>query len=491
MTKEGTTVVRRLARTRAEERTIEARLRRDPPPAERARLEARLRQLERQEDRLQQQLDQVIKQEQALRKQSEALVAEAQTVRNEEIALANRAIALGADATALAKQAADALKQKQTLQEQAAKLQVDAADLQVQAADLQTQGADLQTQKAELEGQQQQAQTQEQQAKQLQTELTNELTKAGGDERGTDPRIVKLQDALTDADGVLVVSPPEINDSGKVAVMNVVATTAPADVATADLVQTLRTYTIPQATAGTDVDAFVGGTTATYVDLATAITDRLFLVIAVVVGLGFLVLLAAFRSFVAAAQAAFANILSVSAAFGVLTACFQWGWGTSLIGLDTASGDVPIASYVPLMTFAVLFGLSMDYQVFLLSQIEHYRAEQGEGRQTIAGGLATGARVIVAAALIMMSVFGSFILNGDPTVKQFGVGLAVGVGLAAITVLLLAPALLVLAGAGALWMPGWLDRVLPHVDIEGRGAAEATSGRGEAAGRGAGAGAGP
>ena len=342
----------------------------------------------------------------------------------------------------------------------------------MQAADLETQSANLNTEKTELEGQQQQAQTQEQQAKQLQTELTNELTKAGGDERGTDPRIVKLQDALTDADGVLVVSPPEINKSGKVAVMNVVATTAPADVATADLVQTLRTYTIPQATAGTDVDAFVGGTTATYVDLATAITDRLFLVIAVVVGLGFLVLLAAFRSFVAAAQAAFANILSVSAAFGVLTACFQWGWGTSLIGLDTASGDVPIASYVPLMTFAVLFGLSMDYQVFLLSQIEHYRAEQGEGRQTIAGGLATGARVIVAAALIMMSVFGSFILNGDPTVKQFGVGLAVGVGLAAITVLLLAPALLVLAGAGARWMPGWLDRVLPHVDIEGQGATE-------------------
>ena len=129
----------------------------------------------------------------------------------------------------------------------------------------------------------------------------------------------------------------------------------------------------------------------------------------------------AFRSLLVAAQAAVANVLSVAAAFGVLTACFQWGWGSSLIGLDTARGTEPIASYVPLMMFAVLFGLSMDYQVFLLSQVEHHRAERGEGRQSIAAGLATGARVIVAAALIMMTVFGSFILNGDPTVKQFGV----------------------------------------------------------------------
>ena len=146
------------------------------------------------------------------------------------------------------------------------------------------------------------------------------------------------------------------------------------------------------------------------------------------------------------------------------------GLGLSLVGLDTASGTDPIASYVPLMMFAVLFGLSMDYQVFLISQIEHHRAAGEDARQAVAGGLATGARVIVAAALIMMSVFGSFVLNDDPTVKQFGVGLSVGVALAAMTVLLLAPALLVLAGAGSWWIPGWLERTLPHIDIEGSAA---------------------
>jgi RND superfamily putative drug exporter len=193
-------------------------------------------------------------------------------------------------------------------------------------------------------------------------------------------------------------------------------------------------------------------------------------VIAAVIALGFLVLMMAFRSVLVPAQAAIGNVLSVVAAFGVVTAVFQLGWGTSLLGLDGLSGgDVPIASFVPLIMFAVLFGLSMDYQVFLMSQIEHARARTKDDREAIALGLATGARVIAAAALIMISVFGSFILNGDPTVKQFGVGLAVGVALAAITVLTFAPALLVLAGKGAWWVPDWADRFLPKIDIEGSG----------------------
>ena len=371
---------------------------------------------------------------------------------------------------ALAKQAETVVQDKQTLVEQAADLQVQASDLQVQAADLQTQAANLQTQKVELQGQQQQAQSQQQQAEQLQTTLTNELTKAGGDERGTDPRLVKLQNGLTATLGVKAVSPPRINKAGNAVIFTVIATTAPAATETADLVVTLRTYTIPQATSGTSVDAHVGGQTASYVDLADGISSRLMLVILAVIALSFVVLLTAFRSLVVAAQAAVANVLSVAAAFGVLTAVFQWGWGLSLVGLDTASGTDPIASYVPLMMFAVLFGLSMDYQVFLISQIEHHRAAGEDARQAVAGGLATGARVIVAAALIMMSVFGSFVLNDDPTVKQFGVGLSVGVALAAMTVLLLAPALLVLAGAGSWWIPRWLDRALPHIDIEGAAA---------------------
>jgi uncharacterized membrane protein YdfJ with MMPL/SSD domain len=182
------------------------------------------------------------------------------------------------------------------------------------------------------------------------------------------------------------------------------------------------------------------------------------------------VLLTAYRSLIVGAQAAIVNVIAVSAAFGVLTACFQWGWGLGIVGIDTASSGDPIASYVPLMMFAVLFGLSMDYQVFLLSQVEHHRS-QGEGAtESVRNGLENAAKVISAAALIMISVFGSFILDGDPTVKQFGVGLAVGVALAATSVLLLSPALLVLGSRASWWVPHWLDRILPHLDIEGKSA---------------------
>jgi uncharacterized membrane protein YdfJ with MMPL/SSD domain len=319
----------------------------------------------------------------------------------------------------------------------------------------------------ELQGQQQTAQTQQQQAEQLQNELTQELTQAGGDERGTDPRLVNLQNALSGAEGVKVVSPPNINKSGDATTYTVIATTAPSSDQTADLVKTLRNYTIPQAIQGTNLKAYVGGQTASYVDLANAISSKLFLVIFAVIALGFLVLMTAFRSVLIPTQAALSNVLSVAAAFGVLTACFQWGWGLGIVGLDVPGDSVPIASYVPLIMFAVLFGLSMDYQVFLMSQIEHHKAQGESDHDAIANGLATGARVIVAAALIMISVFGSFILNGDPTVKQFGVGLSVGVALAAMTVLLFAPAFLMLAGRASWWVPVWADRLLPRVDIEG------------------------
>ena len=151
--------------------------------------------------------------------------------------------------------------------------------------------------------------------------------------------------------------------------------------------------------------AYVGGSTASNVDLATGISSRLILVILAVVVLSFIILLMAYRSLIVAAQAALVNVLSVSAAFGVLTAFFQWGWGLALVGLDAPSGTDPIASYVPLMMFAVLFGLSMDYQVFLLSQVEHHRAA-GEGtRESVRNGLAMSSKVIAAAALIMISVF--------------------------------------------------------------------------------------
>jgi uncharacterized membrane protein YdfJ with MMPL/SSD domain len=472
ITKQLTSVLKRLTKNQAEQRKVEAQINHAKNAKQKAKLQAQLRKLQDEEARLENQLTKLVQEDQANRKASQALLADAKNLREQEVAVANRAIALAGQSAALANDAVRLVKQKQALVQQASSLQLQAANLQTQAANLQTQAAKLQTQQVTLQGEQQTAQGQQQQAEQLKTDLTNELTKAGGDARGTDPRLVNLQDALGDTDGVDVVSPPQINKSGDAATYTVIATTAPASTATADLVKTLRTYTIPQATKGTDLEAFVGGQTASYVDLADGISSRLLLVIAAVIGLSFCILLTAFRSFLFAVQAAVANVLSVTAAFGVLTAVFQKGWGLSLIGLDTASGTDPIASYVPLMMFTVLFGLSMDYQVFLISKIEQHRAEGGDNRDAIRRGLAGGARVIVAAALIMISVFGSFILNADPTVKQFGVGLSVGVALAAVTVLVFAPAVLVLAGKGSWWVPAWLDRLLPHLDVEGAGAAE-------------------
>ena len=454
-----TRVFAELKKNQARQRKVEVELQRAQSPSERAKLEAKLRALQKTETALQKQLTNLVAQEQSNRESAQQLLASASTLGAQEHAIADRAVALAKRSEALAKDAVALVQQKQKLLQQA-------SDLQVEAANLQTQAAQLQTQEVTLKGQQQQAQGQQQQAEQLKTELTNELTKAGGDDRGTDPRLVALQDALGSTVGVKVVSPPLINQKGTAAAFSVIATTAPADPATATLVRTIRRYTIPQATQGTNLHAYVGGTTASYVDLADAISAKLLLVIGVVIALSFCILLTAFRSFIFATQAAVANVLSVAASFGVLTAVFQKGWGLSLVGLDTASGTSPIASFVPLMMFTVLFGLSMDYQVFLISKIEQHRKGHTD-LEAIRLGLTAGARVIVAAALIMIFVFGSFVLNGDPTVKQFGVGLSVGVALAAATVLVFAPAVLVLAGNGRWWVPRWLDRVLPHIDVEG------------------------
>jgi len=230
-------------------------------------------------------------------------------------------------------------------------------------------------------------------------------------------------------------------------------------------VRELRSTTIPDALAGTNVQAFIGGTTASYVDLASRIADKLPLVIFIVIALSFLVLTLAFRSIVIPAKAAVMNLLSVTAAYGVLTLIFQHGHGASLVGLDHG---VAIVSFVPLMMFAVLFGLSMDYEVFLMSHVQEAYKKSGDNAHAVVMGLATSGKVITSAALIMVSVFASFVLNGDPTVKQFGVGLAVAVALDATVVrCLLVPALMVLMQRANWWLPAWLDRALPRVDIEG------------------------
>ncbi len=213
------------------------------------------------------------------------------------------------------------------------------------------------------------------------------------------------------------------------------------------------------------MSAFVGGSTAAYEDLATKISDKLPLQIVVVIALSFILLVLALRTVVIPPQAALMNVLSIGASYGVLTAIFQYGWLSGLIGLP---GSVPIVSYVPLFMFAILFGLSMDYEVFLVSQIEEHVHAGEDNKQSVVSGLVTSARVITAAAAIMVFVFGSFVLNGDPTVKQFGVGLAVAAVLdATIVRCLLVPALMILMGKINWYMPRWLDRTLPHVSIEG------------------------
>ena len=285
------------------------------------------------------------------------------------------------------------------------------------------------------------------------------------DPRTTDPRLATLQKDVASTTGVVALSPMQIDQAGTTAYFSAIPKHGPAEDQTTTLVNDLRDTVIPKAEHGTNMTAYVGGTTAAYEDLASTIASKLPLQILVVIALSFCLLVLAFRTVVIPPQAALMNILSIGASYGVLTAIFQFGWFSSIIGLP---GAVPIVSYVPLFMFAILFGLSMDYEVFLVSQIEEHVHEGEDNKSSVVGGLVTSARVITAAAAIMVFVFGSFVLNGDPTVKQFGIGLAVAVILDATVVrCLLVPALMILMGKINWYMPHWLDRILPRISIEG------------------------
>ena len=276
-----------------------------------------------------------------------------------------------------------------------------------------------------------------------------------------DPRLARLYEGLSASDGVQAVGEPQIAQDGTAALINVIPAGAPTSDATSNLVDETRTTTIPES----GVDAYVGGSTAQQLDLADLIAQRLPLIIAVVVGLSILLLLLAFRSVIAPLQAAFVNLLSVGAAYGIVTAVFQDGHGATGIGLD---GSIPIVSYVPMMMFAILFGLSMDYQVFLLSRVREELDAGKSARQAIIDGLAGTGKVIASAGAIMVAVFASFILNGDPTVKEFGVGLASAILIAGSMVCVLLPAVMLLMGSRTWCLPRWLDRVLPRISLEGQ-----------------------
>ena len=277
-----------------------------------------------------------------------------------------------------------------------------------------------------------------------------------------DPMTTVTRDLAATA-GVAAVSPAQLDPAGTVARWQVTPTTAPSDPATARLVTTLRTRTLPHALAGTAAVAHVGGQTAGTVDLTDRIASRLPLVILAVVTASALLLLLAFRAPVVSLKAAAVNLVSIGAAYGALVAVFQWGWGAGLLGLP---GAVAVESYVPLILFAVLFGLSMDYEVFLVSAIRERYLLTGDNTAAVSGGLGATGRVISSAALIMVAIFASFVLYPDPVVKMFGVGLAVAVAVDATIVRgLLVPSTMVLLGRRNWWLPGWLDRLLPHVDV--------------------------
>ena len=284
---------------------------------------------------------------------------------------------------------------------------------------------------------------------------------------GADPATLEgITQGLESDPNVAFVTPAIPNDpAAPTAVLwRLFPTTAPQDEATTELVLRLRNEILPQATEGTDMEVAVSGGVAAAVDFSEYITDRLPVFIGVVLALSFLLLMIVFRSLLVPLKAVIMNLLSLAAAFGIVTAVFQWGWGGSLLGIEPA----PIEPFVPMMMFAIVFGLSMDYEVFLLSRIREEFLKSGDSRGSVADGLALTARVITAAAAIMVVVFGSFIGESDRIVKLFGVGLASAVLVDATVVrMLLVPATMELMGNANWWLPKWLDRLLPNISVEG------------------------
>ncbi len=266
---------------------------------------------------------------------------------------------------------------------------------------------------------------------------------------------------LQSTDGVAAAfSPPDPVRPG-LALVTVNPTSAPQDEATSELVRRLRDTVIPSS----GVEAMVGGQTAASLDFASYLGGRLPLLIGAVLVLSFLLLMAVFRSVLVPLKAVVMNLLSIGAAYGVIVAIFQWGWAKDLIGVGK---EGPIEAWVPMMLFAIIFGLSMDYEVFLLSRIKEEYDRTGDNATAVADGLAVTARVITAAALIMVCVFSAFVLGDDRSLKLFGLGLAAAVAIdATIVRMLLVPATMELLGNRNWWIPGWIDRLLPRIDVEG------------------------
>ncbi len=289
------------------------------------------------------------------------------------------------------------------------------------------------------------------------------------DTRGaSDPGAVDwLMERLRATEGIARISGPRMEPGSDLAIISIVPETSPQSAQTQELVHTLRNDVVAPVLAESGAEGYVGGPTAAYIDMADQISGRLPVFFAVVIGLSVVLLMVVFRSLLVPLQAAFMNLLSIGAAYGVLVAIFQWGWFAGLFGVDRTG---PIESFLPMMLFAVLFGLSTDYEVFLVSRVQETWLATGDNRTAVNHGSAATMRVITAAASIMVVVFLSFTLSDVRIVKEFGLGLATAVFLDATVVrLLLVPALMSLFGRWNWYLPSWLDRVLPKIALEGDG----------------------
>jgi RND superfamily putative drug exporter len=278
----------------------------------------------------------------------------------------------------------------------------------------------------------------------------------------------RLDRALTAVPGVAAVQtvPAQAGPTSGLAVevTQVIPTTAPEAPATSNLITQLRNTVIPQYTRGTTLRVYVGGLTAMFDDFAAVTSAKLPWFLAAIVGFSFLLLVLAFRSLLIPATSAVLNLLSAAASFGVLTAFFQWGWGTRAFGLGAPS---PIEGYLPELVLAILFGLSMDYQVFLVSRMAEEWAHTRDNARSVLAGQTHTARVITAAAAIMIAVFIAFVFMGQRDIAEFGIGLAAAVALDAFVLrTVLVPAVMHLFGRANWWLPRWLDRRLPHLAIE-------------------------
>jgi RND superfamily putative drug exporter len=282
--------------------------------------------------------------------------------------------------------------------------------------------------------------------------------------KGDDSGLVELRQKLNAEQGIAKTTPIVLNPVKNTGVFQAYPTTSPQSADTTSILDHIRTDVLPPIESRTNTELHVGGINAIFEDFGDAISEKLPLFIGVVVLLSALLLMMVFRSILVPLKAMVMNLLSIGAAFGIVVAVFQWGWGASLIGIDNTG---PIISFFPIFLFAIIFGLSMDYEVFLMSRIHEEWEHKKDATEAVTRGLALTGRVITAAAIIMVTVFGSFMLGEERIIKLFGLGLASAVLLDALIIRsVLVPAVMQLFGTRAWWLPSWLDRILPRLHVE-------------------------